>query len=214
MASTIYETLKAEIRSGQLSSDTPLREVELAERFGVSRTPIREALHRLSSEKLIRTLPNAGAFVGMFTWEDAREIFAIRQVLEAFAAGLTAQFIPPGSIQHMQDLLEKMSHAVQARAIETYAVLDEEFHTILNENCNNKNLMQIIDNLNDQSKLADLRRNQYQVPGRMEESLAQHRKIVAAIQARDPKQVSNLLMIHGQNIFGDVTKIDLPNELF
>jgi DNA-binding FadR family transcriptional regulator len=74
--------------------------------------------------------------------------------------------------------------------------------------------MQIIDNLNDQSKLADLRRNQYQVPGRMEESLAQHRKIVAAIQARDPKQVSNLLMIHGQNIFGDVTKIDLPNELF
>jgi DNA-binding GntR family transcriptional regulator len=94
MASTIYETLKAEIRSGQLSSDTPLREVELAERFGVSRTPIREALHRLSSEKLIRTLPNAGAFVGMFTWEDAREIFAIRQVLEAFAAGLTAQFIP------------------------------------------------------------------------------------------------------------------------
>ena len=214
IASAINETLKAEIRSGKLPSDTPLREIELAERFGVSRTPVREALHRLSSEKLIHMVPNVGAFVGMFTWEDAREIFAIRQVLEAFAGGLTAQSISVDSIAQLDGLLAKMQTAIQKRDIEAYAAADEEFHALLNNNCGNKNLIQIIDNLNDQSKLADLRRRQYQVPGRIQESLAGHEAIVAAIKVRNPKKVSNLLMIHGQNIFGDVTKLDLPSELY
>ena len=214
IASVIHETLKAEIRSGKLSSDTPLREIELAERFGVSRTPIREVLHRLSSEKLIHLVPNVGAFVGMFTWEDAREIFAIRQVLETFSGGLTAQSVSDDLIAQFDGLLAKMRSTIQEQHIEAYAAVDEEFHALLNNNCGNKNLIKIIDNLNDQSKLADLRRRQYQVPDRMQESLAAHEAIVAAIKAHDSKKVRNLLMIHGQNIFGDVTKLDLPSELF
>ncbi len=214
IASDIYKTLKSEIRSGQLPSDTPLREIELAERFSVSRTPIREVLHRLASEKLIRTVPNVGAFVGMFTWEDAREVFAIRQVLEAFAGGLTAQYITPEIMAQFDGLLERMRAAVKQRDIEAYAVSDEEFHALLNNQCGNKNLIRIIENLNDQSKLADLRRNQYRIEGRMQESLAGHEEIVAMLKAHQPKRVSNLLMIHGQNIFGDVTKLDLPSELF
>jgi DNA-binding GntR family transcriptional regulator len=210
----IHETLKGEIRSGKLSSDTPLREIELAERFGVSRTPIREALHRLSSEKLIHMVPNVGAFVGMFTWEDAREIFAIRQVLEAFSGGLTAQSVSDDSIAKFEGFLAKMRVSIQEQNIEAYSAVDEEFHALLNNNCGNKNLIKIIDNLNDQSKLADLRRSQYRISDRMQESFAAHEAIVAAIKARDPKKVRNLLMIHGQNIFGDVTKLDLPIELF
>jgi DNA-binding GntR family transcriptional regulator len=214
IASVIHETLKGEIRSGKLSSDTPLREIELAERFGVSRTPIREALHRLSSEKLIHMVPNVGAFVGMFTWEDAREIFAIRQVLEAFSGGLTAQSVSDDSIAKFEGFLAKMRVSIQEQNIEAYSAVDEEFHALLNNNCGNKNLIKIIDNLNDQSKLADLRRSQYRISDRMQESFAAHEAIVAAIKARDPKKVRNLLMIHGQNIFGDVTKLDLPIELF
>lgn len=214
IATEIYETLKNEIRSGKLPSDTPLREIELAERFGVSRTPIREVLHRLSSEKLTRKVSNVGAFVGIFTWEDAREIFAIRQVLEAFSGGLTAQIISSESIAMLDDLLAKMRKAIHEHQIEAYSEADAEFHALLNSNCGNKNLIQIIDNLNDQSKLGDLRRSQYRVPGRIQESLSNHERIVEAIKARDSKKVSNLLMLHGQNIFGDVTKLDLPIELF
>jgi DNA-binding GntR family transcriptional regulator len=213
-SSRIYDTLKAEIRSGILPSDTPLREVELAERFGVSRTPVREVLHRLASEKLIRIIPNLGAFVGLFTWEDAREVFAIRQVLEAFAGGLTAQSISADSIKQLDSLLVDMGTAIEGQNIEAYATADAEFHTLLNGNCGNSNLIQMIDNLNDQSKITDLRRSQYRVPGRMQESLSAHEAIVAAIKAHNSKKVSNLLMLHGQNIFGDVTKVDLPSELF
>jgi DNA-binding GntR family transcriptional regulator len=214
IASEIHEILKGEIRSGKLLSDTPLREIELAERFGVSRTPIREVLHRLSSEKLIHMVPNVGAFVGMFTWEDAREIFAIRQVLEAFSGGLSAQSISSDAVAQLDVLLARMLKAIQEHQIEAYAAADEEFHALLNNNCGNKNLIQIIDNLNDQSKLGDLRRRQYLISGRMQESLAAHEKIVDAIKAHDSKKVSNLLMAHGQNIFGDVTKLDLPSEMF
>lgn len=214
IASTIHDTLKDEIRMGILPSDTPLREIELAERFGVSRTPIREALHRLSSEKLIRLVPNVGAFVGMFTWEDAREIFAIRQVLEAFSGSLTAQSISPESLADLDTLVAEMQLANQEKKIEAYAEADERFHALINNSCGNKNLIQLIESLNDQSKLGDLRRSQYRVPGRMLESLATHEAIVAAIKLHDSKKVSNLLMAHGQNIFGDVTKLDLPSELF
>jgi DNA-binding GntR family transcriptional regulator len=214
IAETIHETLKAEIRSGELPSDTPLREIELAERFGVSRTPIREALHRLSSEKLVHMVPKVGAYVGLFTWEDAREIFAIRQVLEALSGGLTAQSNSPILGSQLDELLTRMRIAIQEQQIEAYADADKEFHALLNNNCGNKNLIQIIDNLNDQSKLGDLRRTQYRMPGRMQESLDGHEQIVLEIKAHDSKKVSSLLLIHGQNIFGDLTKLDLPFELF
>ncbi len=210
----IYQKLKEEIRSGALPSDTPLGEMELAERFGVSRTPVREALHILSSERLIRIVPNVGAYVGTFTWEDAREIFVIRQVLEAFAAGLTAQNISEKSLERIEALLGQMQAAINESDTEAYAAIDEEFHTILNDECGNKNLIQIIENLNDQSKLSDLRRNQYRISDRLRESFSAHQEIVAALNEHDSKKARNLLMKHGQNIFGDVTKIDLPGELF
>jgi DNA-binding GntR family transcriptional regulator len=150
----------------------------------------------------------------MFTWEDAREIFAIRQVLEAFSGGLTAQSIASESLVMFDDLLSRMKKAIEENRIEDYSQADTEFHELLNNSCGNKNLIQIIENLNDQSKLGNLRRSQYRIPGRMHESLVTHEKIVEAIKAHDSKKVSNLLMIHGQNIFGDVTKLDLPSELF
>ena len=94
----IYSVLKNEIISGTLPSDTPLREIE------VSRTPIREVLRQLAVEKLIRIIPNSGAYVGAFTWEEATEVFEVRQGLESFAAGLAAARISNDAIAKLEAL--------------------------------------------------------------------------------------------------------------
>ncbi len=209
----IYQELRNEIISGELKGDTPLRENDLANRFNVSRTPIREVLHRLSSDKLIRIVPNSGAFVGAFTWEEAREIFSIRQVLESFASGLSALNISQGEIEQMESLYNQMLECQEKRDFVSYANLDEEFHEIINGSCGNQHLIDLIQSLNDQARLSGLRQNMYS-QGKLERSLGFHRKIIDAFKQRDSHQVAYQIMAHGQDIFGGVTRDQILNIFY
>ncbi|MDO8970928.1 MAG: GntR family transcriptional regulator, partial [Saprospiraceae bacterium] len=131
----IFQALKSRILSGELSSDTPLKERELAEEFGISRTPVREALRQLVSEKLVRIVPNVGAFVGSLSWKDAVEIFAVRKVLEAFAAQLTTPRLTADRIADLEKVLKKSELAMKKGDASGYMKCDEEFHACLNEHC-------------------------------------------------------------------------------
>src|SRR5512139_37684 len=158
----IFQTLKSRILSGELSSDASLKERDLAEEFGISRTPVREALRQLVSEKLVRIVPNVGAFVGSFSWKDAVEIFAVRKVLEAFAAQLTTPRLTAVQITDLERVLKKSGLAMQKGDVNGYMKCDEEFHACLNENCGNQHLTEMIRNVNDKTKLARLRLSLFQ----------------------------------------------------
>jgi DNA-binding GntR family transcriptional regulator len=205
VANDIYKILKSEIIDGTLSQDTPLREIELAKRFGCSRTPIREALQWLSSENLVRSIPNTATFVSGLSWETAREIFSIRQVLEAYAAGLAAIFMSYENKSKLEDLYHEMEKCVESQDTDEYGRLDEIFHEIINDSCDNQQLIQIISSLNDKAKLSKLRQDLYGT-GRMDESLRDHRRIIDSIKNNKPKQANQELLTHGQNIFGEVTQ--------
>ncbi len=209
-ADEIYQVIRDEIIHGVLPSDTPLRETELAKRFNVSRTPVREVLHRLASEKLIRTIPNAGSFVGAFTWETVNEVFAIRQILEAYAAGLTAERITDADLKKMETLYQEMEVAANKNDFEAYALLDEAFHEMINTICGNKLLTDIIHSLNDRAKLANLRREHY-ARGEIQYSLADHRKIIDLFSEHNASDASDILLSHGKTIFGGLTNNPIIN---
>lgn len=209
-AEDIYQQIKNEIISGALPSDTALKEVDLSNRFHVSRTPVREALRRLASEKLIRTIPNAGSFVGAFTWKDAQEMFAIRQLLETYAGVLAASHITEEGVQKFEDLYSQMEKCAERMDSESYAQLDERFHELLNETGGNHLLVDTINTFNDRAKLARLRRISY-AKGEIAQSMAQHRKIIDALKNHDQKKIGALMIEHGHSIFGDITQNHIKN---
>lgn len=196
----IYKVLHDEIVSGVLPSDTPLREVELAKRFGVSRTPIREVLHRLASERLIRIIPNTGSFVGAFTWDEVHEVFEIRQLLEIYAAGQTADRILPTDLDRFEKIYSACEEAYEKFDTEAYAEQDEAFHELLNSLSGNQLLLDLIHQMNDRAKLITMRRANYK-QGEMKTSLDGHRQIIDALKERDSEKVKKLMEIHGKHIF-------------
>ena len=206
----IFIVLKSRILSGELSSDAPLKERDLAEEFGISRTPVREALRQLVSEKLVRIVPNVGAFVGSFSWKDATEIFTVRKVLEAFAAQLTTPRLTAVQIAGLEKMLKKSGLAMKKGDASAYMKCDEEFHVCLNENCGNQHLTEMIRNVNDKTKLARLRLSLFQNKESTRLSLKEHKAILSCLKAKDAEGASRLVWQHGQRFYAQVLQIDSP----
>ena len=206
----VFQILKDRILSGDLKSDAPLKERDLAEEFGVSRTPVREALRELVSEKLVRIVPNVGAFVGSFSWKDAAEIFTIRKVLEAYAAQLTTSRLSTTQIGRMEALLTRSAAAVRRGDVARYAECDEEFHAMLNENCGNQHLVELIRTVNDKTKLSRLRLSLFQNREGARQSLEEHRAILRELKARNAAACGRLVWQHGQRFYAQVLQADQP----
>jgi|WetSurMetagenome_2_1015567.scaffolds.fasta_scaffold129573_2 DNA-binding GntR family transcriptional regulator len=206
----VFQALKERILSGDLTSDDPLKERDLAKEFGVSRTPIREALRQLVSEKLVRIVPNVGAFVGRFSWADAAEIFTIRKVLEAYAAQLTSGRLIVSQIKLLEALLTTSAAAVRRGDVALYAECDEKFHAILNENCGNQHLVEMIRNVNDKTKLTRLRLSLFQNHENTRQSLKEHRAILKELKTRNATACGHLVWQHGQRFYAKVLQTDQP----
>jgi DNA-binding GntR family transcriptional regulator len=206
----IFETLKRRILTGELSSDTPLKERNLAEEFGISRTPVREALRQLVSEKLVRIVPNMGAFVGSFSWKDATEIFAVRKVLEAYAAQLATGRLMPAQIFYLEKVLKRSQTALKKGDASAYMKCDEDFHACLNENCGNQHLTEMIRNVIDKTKLIRLRRSLFQNEESIRLSLKEHKAILSCLIAKDSSGAGRLVWQHGQRFYAQILQIELP----
>jgi len=200
----VYEDLRRRILSGDLESDTPLTERELAERYNVSRTPVREALRLLESEQLVRSIPNVGSFVGGLSWSDARETFYIREVLEAYAAQLTVNRLTKIQLDEISSMLEDQRVAIQNQDVDAYIRSDSKFHSILNNNCGNRTLIELINRLNDQTKIFILIRKSFETPENLENSLQEHTEIISAIKDRNPDAVSRAVWQHGHRFFSGI----------
>ena len=144
----VAERLRAQIVAGELASGTKLRQVEIARRFGVSTTPVREALAALQREGLVRLHPQRGAVVFVPTVEDLREHYEIRAALEALAASCTAERFE----ERWAAPLEPCSTRCRpAPAAVRYLELNQRFHTELYEHCGRPRLVEMIASLRDAS---------------------------------------------------------------
>ncbi len=137
---SVHDVLFEMIANGELSPGSWLRELTIAERLGVSRTPVREALKRLSAEGFVELSPNRGAQVVSPTVEDVRAVFDLRVLLEPRAVELAVPLLTESDLEELKGLHQEMMRlAAGSRAeIETIPILNNQFHGVFLERCGNE----------------------------------------------------------------------------
>ncbi len=205
-ASEAYELLLAEIESGGLPPGTRLREVELAERFSISRTPIREALKRLELQGLITHEPHHGAVVAALDYGQMAELYLLREVLEGTAARLAAQHASAVEIGVLQAMVESDRGLVgQPRQL---ALTNRAFHQQVRDSGRNRFVSHALENL--RLSLALLAGTTLAVPGRGAEFVSEHAEIVARMAARDCDGAEEAARQHIRNAFK--TRVELQQR--
>lgn len=171
-----------------------LDEVQLSERFSVSRTPVREALLRLAQSGLVEHLPRRGVFVRQPGPIALMEMFEVMAELEATAARFAATRISDNAVQELKDVNQRCNAAVESRDTEEYYRENEQFHAILYRESGNSFLEQ--ECLRLQRRLQPFRRTQLRLRGRLSQSMREHEEIVQALEEGDGVKASNALRSH------------------
>ena len=180
---TVCEALRDAIRRGILEPGERLMEVQLAEELGISRTPVREAIRKLEQEGYVIMMPRRGTYVSSVSVHDVKEIFEIRSALESLSTGLAAIRIEPEELEKLRALLAELEGHIERKDIDKIVATDVEFHGLLYQVSRNDRLVAIISNLKEQ--LARFRTLSMSYPGRLQETLEEHRAMVEAIAAGD-----------------------------
>ncbi|GAP36980.1 GntR family transcriptional regulator [Piscinibacter sakaiensis] len=194
LSERLREAIEEEIATGRLLPGTRLDELELAARFEVSRTPIREALSLLAGEGLIETAHRRGAVVAQITPERLVEMFEVMAELEALSARLAARRISDAELQELERLHEECRQAAELRDTDAYFYANERFHYALYASAHNRFLCDEAVAL--QKKLRPYRRLQLRVRNRMRNSHAEHAAIVQALRDGDGEAAVRCVRSH------------------
>lgn len=176
-----YAALLDALRSGIYAPGDRLREENVAARLGLSRTPVREALRRLESDGIVHHRPRVGAVIRMLTHPELVELYEMRIVLERTAAQMAAKHAAEAEIDALDDLNRQIAESVKQPA--RGAALNQSFHRNLYLAGRNRFLMEAARALNNSLML--LGPTTYVDPGRIEEVVIQHTRIIDALRARD-----------------------------
>jgi DNA-binding GntR family transcriptional regulator len=189
---TAYRYIRSAIQGGQFKPGERLREYELAEQIGLSRTPIREALSRLETEGLISHDATRGVVVAELDYSMVTELYYMREVLEGTAARLVAQHASDVEISILDDLCHQYEAALGDEAALTAS--NRRFHDTLYRCSHNRYLLNMVTVLHDALSL--LGGTTLSDPERAAETLREHRTVVAAIRARDADAAEQALRTH------------------
>ena len=193
----VYETLREAIRNGALTPGERLMEIQLAEELGVSRTPVREAIRKLELERFVVMLPRRGTYVANLSLKDINEVFEIRAALDGLAAGLAAERITEEELEQMERLLVEIADYIEQHNNQKIVEADEAFHDILYRASRNERLVGIICNLREQ--FTRFRSVSINYPGRLQNTLEEHRQLVEAIAQRNPEAAQQKAREHIEN---------------
>ena len=194
MHDTVADGLRARIFDGVLAPGSFIDEVALCADLSISRTPLREALKVLAAEGLVRHEPRRGSFVSQVTEQDLDEIFPVIALLEGRCAHEAALRASDADLAALQGLHEKLARHAKARRINDYYSANFEIHETIIALAGNRWLAQTIVDLRKIVKLARLQ--QLHAPGRLEQSLAEHLAVFAALKARDPEGAEAAMRTH------------------
>lgn len=190
----VYQALKHRILAGMVEPGTRLVELQLATEFTVSRTPVREALKRLTAEGLIRVDPVRGIVVSDVDARELEEIFVIREVLDGLAARLAAGRVSSTDLTKLHLLMDMMRDAVKAGHWEGMVQANIKFHDVLHQAAGNERLRHLTRNL-----LDFVRRFSTEAFASQERAaavLAEHEEIIRAMEARDPDLAEKVARRH------------------
>lgn len=179
-AAALQDRIELAIVRGEFTPGEHLDEHSLADRFGVSRTPVREALKGLSVAKLVQIRPHAGVFVASPPLDEIIEMFELMTNFEAFAASLAAERATQDDIERLRRLHDDCGEAAKSEDAEAFFARNQEFHRCIYELAKNSVLLEQIEALD--KRLAPYRRLVTFRPGRVARSIDEHKKIFDAIE--------------------------------
>ena len=179
----ILETIRDAIMSGALKPGEKVAEPELAARFGISRTPIREAFRQLESEGYLTVIPRKGALVASFSAKDVEEFYAIKSILEGYAARKACSRLSTREISKLEAINEKLREIAAEEDVRHFFKVHNSFHDMFIRAAGNEKLHEMIAAL--LKKFQRLRLASLSKPGRMLISVEEHEKIIEAFRGRD-----------------------------
>ncbi|HEY5672304.1 MAG TPA: GntR family transcriptional regulator [Malonomonas sp.] len=187
----ILETIRDAILKGTLKPGEKVAEPELAERFGISRTPIREAFRQLESEGYLTVIPRKGAVVTALSEQDVQEFYAIKSILEGYAAELAAARLSTKEIDRLEVINDRLRELAKEGDVKAFFRVHNEFHELFLKASGNSKLHELIQQLG--LKFNRLRMASLSVKGRMEISVAEHDKLLEAFRKNDGRMAENLV---------------------
>jgi DNA-binding GntR family transcriptional regulator len=192
-----YDMIRERILSGALAPLTQLKEEELAEMCGVSRTPIRDALRRLEAEMLVRRTDTQRTFVPDWSEDEVEEIFTLRALLESHAAARAARFITADEIETLRGynkLIDRAINGPRGLDIEAFVTNNRHFHNTMLAAAKSERLVKMRGMIVEQSILHRTARN-YDAVG-LRRSHADHEELVLAFQLRDVEWARSIMSGH------------------
>lgn len=190
----VYSKLKGMMKEHKLVPGQRVREAEIASMLGVSRTPVREAMNRLVSEKLLVLSSTRGISVVELDRQHVLELYATREFVEGASARFAAQHASPAEIASLRSMLEQSRLNLDPQK---HAAFNRRFHAAIGVAAHNRYVQQMLDSLADTLHL--LRGTTFQVPGRSGKAFEEHLAIITAIENRDPDSAEAAARHHIRN---------------
>ena len=194
LAVQLRAQLADDIVRGDLPPGTLLDEVGLARRFGVSRTPVREAIRELSAAGLVRAEPRRGAVVARPDAAQIEDMFAVMAELEALCAGLAAVHMRPPERRALAELHEHLRALIHDGDPQRYHELNQQFHHAIYQGSHNDYLVEVT--LTTRRRLAPFRRAQFRTVGRLALSYQEHDRVVRAIDRGERAEAQAAMRDH------------------
>lgn len=193
----VFQTLRQAILRGELEPGERLMEIHLADRLGVSRTPIREAIRKLELEGLVVMIPRRGAIVASITEKDLEDVLEVRRTLEIMAGEMACDRITPEILAQLQQAEEEFEKLKDSDDFTSLAAADVKFHDLIYAATDNQRLISILNNLREQ--MYRYRLEYLKDTGSHGTLSCEHQKIYDAIRTGDKEVVSAVLGQHIDN---------------
>ena len=192
----VYQEIRRAIITGQIAGGSRLNESSLAAELSVSRTPVREALHKLALEKLLHAIPLAGYVVEEMSDHDIRDLFKTRMAIEKLAATWAAEHITAGELQRMEENLKRAGDVLKSGLTQEMVDLDTEFHGIIYRASRSRNLIRICQSLGDHT--LKYRIALMHIPEMAIKTCDDHLAIYNALRDRDLLRLKQVIESHMQ----------------
>ncbi|MGC8602638.1 MAG: GntR family transcriptional regulator [Desulfomonilaceae bacterium] len=201
LSSKVYTLLKEMIANHRFKPGARVNVEQLTKEFGVSRTPVWEAVGRLEQEGLLVNIPNRGVFMAALTPEMALNLYEVREVLEGMAARLAASRISRETLQKMLCYLEDQGPIVEAEDLIAYSRSDFEFHAAIYEASGNAVLQELLETIKNKMRPLSAR-----IKPALSLLYEDHKKILASLKSGDPEQAEKFIRIHNRRVIALIRK--------
>ena len=188
----VFNTLRKAILRGELKPGERLMEIQLANKLGVSRTPIREAIRKLELEGLVLMIPRKGAEVAQITEKNMQDVLEVRKALEELSVQLACERITPEQVEEMKMAAEDFRKVLKSGDVTKIAEADVKFHDIIFAATNNQRLITLLNNLREQ--MYRFRVEYLKQKECYPQLLEEHDKLIALISGGEVEEACELIL--------------------